>query len=82
MSNRREFFKQAAGTAAGLIFTGCNLMNAAPQAAERPCTTPPGCGGWPPCEDDRHPRSLRSTRSGEVDEQRCHRSGRSSGGSP
>src|SRR6202034_122024 len=31
--NRREFFKETAGTAAGIIFTGCSLLNAAPQSA-------------------------------------------------
>jgi len=35
MSNRRDFFKQAAG-AAGIAFTGCSLLNAAPQAATAP----------------------------------------------
>src|SRR5579863_6598033 len=33
MSNRREFFKEAAGAAAGVVFTGCGLLNAAPQSA-------------------------------------------------
>src|SRR5579863_9277804 len=33
MSNRREFFKEAAGAAAGIVFTGCGLLNAAPQSA-------------------------------------------------
>lgn len=32
MTNRREFFKEAAGTA-GIVFTGCGLSNAAPQSA-------------------------------------------------
>ncbi len=36
MSNRREFFKNAGATAAGLIFTGCNLLNAAPQQSSAP----------------------------------------------
>jgi aminocarboxymuconate-semialdehyde decarboxylase len=31
MSDRRQFFKQAAGTAAGIIFTGCGLSSAEPQ---------------------------------------------------
>jgi aminocarboxymuconate-semialdehyde decarboxylase len=35
MPNRREFFKQAAG-AAGIAFTGCSLLNAAPQQASAP----------------------------------------------
>jgi predicted TIM-barrel fold metal-dependent hydrolase len=36
MSNRREFFKEAASTAAGVIFTGCSLLNGAPQAGNAP----------------------------------------------
>jgi len=32
MTNRREFFREAAG-AAGIVFTGCGLSNAAPQSA-------------------------------------------------
>jgi len=36
MPNRREFFKETAGTAAGIIFTGCSLLNAAPQVASAP----------------------------------------------
>jgi len=35
MPNRREFLKEAAG-AAGVIFTGCSLLDAAPQAANAP----------------------------------------------
>src|SRR5579864_6531918 len=35
MRNRREFFQEAAG-AAGVIFTACNLLDAAPQAANAP----------------------------------------------
>lgn len=31
MSSRREFVKDAAGTAAGVIFTGCGLLEAAPR---------------------------------------------------
>jgi aminocarboxymuconate-semialdehyde decarboxylase len=36
LSSRREFFKEAAGTAAGVIFTGCSLLDAAPQSATPP----------------------------------------------
>ena len=31
MSNRREFLKNAGGAAAGVVFTGCSLLNAAQQ---------------------------------------------------
>src|SRR5271170_6170709 len=33
MPNRREFFKEAAGAAAGIAFTGCNLLSAAQSAS-------------------------------------------------
>jgi aminocarboxymuconate-semialdehyde decarboxylase len=32
MSNRREFLKSAGGAAAGVVFTGCSLLNAAQQS--------------------------------------------------
>ena len=32
MSNRREFLKNAGGAAAGVVFTGCSLLNAAQQS--------------------------------------------------
>ena len=32
MSNRREFLKNAGGVAAGVVFTGCSLLNAAQQS--------------------------------------------------
>ena len=36
MSSRREFFKDAAGTAAGIVFTGCSFLEAAPQSTRAP----------------------------------------------
>jgi aminocarboxymuconate-semialdehyde decarboxylase len=34
MSNRREFFKEVAGAVAGVVFTGCGLLDAAQQSAK------------------------------------------------
>jgi predicted TIM-barrel fold metal-dependent hydrolase len=36
MSNRREFLKDMAGATAGVVFTGCDLLRAAPQAGGAP----------------------------------------------
>ena len=36
MSSRREFIKDAAGAAAGIVFTGCSLLEAAPQSTSAP----------------------------------------------
>ena len=33
MPNRREFFKEVAGVTAGIVFSGCSLVRAAPQSA-------------------------------------------------
>src|SRR5258708_20456384 len=45
MPNRREFFKQAAGATAGIVFSGCSLLCAAQQSGATTKHKPVVVGG-------------------------------------